>query len=161
MARFDTSGIDDIIKEMKKMGELVGEAADEMLMAGAEEVKESWREAAQAHKLHDTGDMIESIGYPKQPKTVAGIKEIDIYPQGKDRNGKRNVEKAFILHYGTSSGASIARGQKKAAKKKKKYKNPGIPATHWVDDADKIAGPRVQRVMEEKFDELLVKKGMK
>ncbi len=139
MARFSTSGIDNIIKDMKSIGELAGEAADEMLMAGAEEVKESWRFAAAAHGLKDTGDMIESIGFSHQPKTVAGIKQIDIYPQGKDRKGVRNAEKAFINNYGSAN----------------------IDATHFVDDADEMAGPRVQRVMEEKFDGILEKKGMK
>lgn len=139
MARFDTSGIDDIIKGMDSIGELMGEAADDMLIAGAEEVKAAWKQSAEMHGLRATGDMIDSIDYPKQPKQVSGVKEIDIYPQGKDRKRVRNAEKAFILHFGTSK----------------------ISATHWVDDADEIAAPRVQKAMEEKFDELLEKKGMK
>lgn len=137
MARFDTSGIDDIIEEMKRMGELVGETADRMLMAGAEEVKKAWKQSAEMHGLRDTGAMIDSIGYPRQPKTVAGIKEIDIYPQGKDRKGVRNAEKGFLLNYGTSR----------------------IPATHWVDDADEMSSEPVQKVMEQEFEKLLEGKG--
>ena len=121
MARFDTSGIDEIINEMKNLGELIGPTADRMLVAGAEEVKKAWKSAAEMHGLRDTGDMINSIGFAKTPKEVSGIKQIDIYPQGKDRKGVRNAEKAFILHYGTKH----------------------IKATHWVDDADNISANTV------------------
>ena len=85
MARFDTSGLDDVIREMEQLGELYGETADEMLMAGAEEVKKAWKESAERHKHRDTGDMIKSIGYSRQPKRVGDIRSIDIYPQGTDQ----------------------------------------------------------------------------
>lgn len=133
MARFDTSGIDEIIKEVVRLGEAGAEVGDKMLMAGAEEVKEAWRTSAEKHGHRDLGDMIEKIGYPRQPKDVGGIRTIDIYPQGKDRKGVRNAEKAFILHYGSSS----------------------IKGSHWVDDADAEAGPRVQQAMEDIFDDYL------
>lgn len=117
MARFDVSGLDETIRQMKRMGELTGSAADAMLMAGAEEVKKAWRESADLYGLRDTGDMIASIGYPRRPKTVKDVRVIDIYPQGKDRKGIRNAEKAFILHYGTNR----------------------IKARWWVDDADEVS----------------------
>jgi len=137
MARFDTSGIDDMINELGKIGELVGETADRMLLAGAEEVKKAWKKSAEMHGLRDTGDMIDSINYASTPKTAESIRQIDIYPQGKDRKGVRNAEKAFILHYGSSK----------------------IDATHWVDDADKLAAEPVQKAMETEFDKLLNGKG--
>lgn len=133
MARFDTSGIDDIIEEVTRLGEVGQAVGDEMLLAGAEEVKTAWKISAGMHGHKDTGDMIDSIGFPKKPKDVGGIRMIDIYPQGKDRKGVKNAEKAFILHYGTSN----------------------IPASHWVDDADEEAGPRVQEAFEEVFDKFL------
>ena len=137
MARFDTAGIDDIIQSLIQMGEGSGELADELLLAGAEEVKQAWKTAALQHGLKDTGDMINSIGYPREPKDINGIRSIDIYPQGKDRKGVRNAEKAFIWHYGTS-------------------KRPG---KHWIDDADKLSAPEVERVFTEKYDEFLQKEG--
>ncbi len=139
MARFNTSGIDDIINEMKRIGELVGDTADNMLMAAAEEDKKAWKQAAEMHGLIDTGDMVNSVGYPKKPSTVNGVRQIDIYPQGKDRKGVRNAEKAFINHYGSPG------------------KN--IEATHWVDDADKLAAEPVQKAMENEFDKLINRKG--
>lgn len=136
MARFDTSGIDDLIDEVIRLGDAGQEVGDKMLMAAAEELKDVWRHSAKKHDLEDTGDMINSIGYGKKPKNVKGVRSVDIFPQGKDRKGIRNAEKAFILHYGSSK----------------------IKATHWVDDADKASGPKVQEAMEKVFDEFLSRK---
>ena len=151
MARFRTDGIDDIIEQMKALGELSGEVADEMLLRAAEEVKKAWREAAKRHKLKLTGQLIDSIGYPRRPKTVGDVRTIDIYPQGKSTytigsDGKRvdrkkpvrNAEVAFVLHYGTSKK----------------------PATFWVDTADELAAVPVQEVMEEIWDRELRKRGL-
>lgn len=129
MARFNTSGLDGLIRQVAALGEAGEQVGEEMLMAAAEEVKQQWRISAGMHGLKWTGDMIESIGYPNKPKNVGGVKTIDIYPQGKDSRGTRNAEKAFILHYGSSS----------------------IRPTHWVDDADEAAGPAVQDIMEQIF----------
>lgn len=118
MARFDTSGLDEVLRQMERMNQQTGEAATAMLQAGAEQVKEAWRTAARMHKHRDTGDMIESIGFAREPKQAGGVKYIDIYPQGKDSHGERNAKVAFVLHYGTS-------------------KRPG---SRWIDDADRISG---------------------
>lgn len=133
MARFDTSGLDDVIREMEQLGELYGETADEMLMAGAEEVKKAWKESAERHKHRDTGDMIESIGYLRQPKRVGDIRAIDIYPQGTDQKGIRNAEKAFILNYGTRTRT----------------------ASNWVFYADAMCAEPVAKAMEAIWDKKL------
>lgn len=137
MARFDTSGIDDIIDDLIRMGEEGKEVGDEMLMAAAEEVKQAWEESAEKYDLRKTGDMINSINYSSKPKDVGGVRTIDIYPQGKDRKGVRNAEKAFVLNYGSSS----------------------IPATHWVDEADETSAPKVQKAMEDIWDKFINGKG--
>ena len=151
MARFRTDGIDGIIEQMKMLGELSGEVADQMLVAAAEEAKKSWKKAAEIHKLKLTGQLINSIGYPRKPKTVAGVRQIDIYPQGNstytiDKTGKRvnrkkpvrNAEIAFVKHYGTSK----------------------VPGTFWIDTADRLSEQPVQEVMEEIFDNELRKRGL-
>lgn len=74
--------------------------------------------------------MFDSIDYSKKSKHVGSIKWIDIYPQGKDRNGMRNAEKAFLIHYGTSQ----------------------IPASHWVDDADRLCDGTVVEAMQQVFN---------
>ena len=102
MARFEMSGLDDVINQMRGMGQESGAVAEEMLTVGAWEVVTGWERAAEEHGLRDTGAMIDSIGYASAPKTIGDAKTIDIFPQGVDGKGVRNVEKAFILHYGTS-----------------------------------------------------------
>ncbi len=131
MAQFSTDGIDSIAEEMAWMGEAAGEVADEMLLAGAEEVKRAWQETAERHGYRETGDMIESIRADKAPKSDANdVRRISVYPRGEDRKGVRNAEKAFLLHYGTSK----------------------IHGSHWVDEADQDADPMVQDVFEKIWD---------
>lgn len=131
LARFDMSGLNSVIDEMRRLEEDTGPTAERMIMAGAEEVKKAWRRSAEEHNHRDTGDMIESIGYPRKPENIGGALSIDIYPQGTDHKGVRNAEKAFILHYGTS-------------------KRPG---SRWVDDADRYsedtAVPEMKRIWDE------------
>lgn len=125
MARFDVSGLDETIEEMKRLGQMTGRTVDAMLMAGAEEVRKAWRQSAEEHRHRDTGDMIASIGFARKPKEIGSIRTIDIYPQGKDKRNIRNAEKAFILHYGTTK----------------------IRGSRWVDDADKISEQTVVPAM--------------
>lgn len=138
MARFDVSGLDEAIRWMEQMGEETGELADRMLLAGAEKVREAWREAVTLHKHKVTNEMFESIGYARKPKTIDGVKTIDIYPQGKDSKGVRNAEKAFILHYGARS-------------------NPG---SRWIDDADARSEETVVPEMLKIFDQQMRAWGM-
>lgn len=125
------SGLNAVIDEMRRLEEDTGPTAERMIMAGAEEVKKAWRRSAEEHNHRDTGDMIESIGYPRKPESIGGALSIDIYPQGTDHKGVRNAQKAFILHYGTS-------------------KRPG---SRWVDDADRYseetAVPEMKRIWDE------------
>lgn len=132
MARFDFEGLDEVLASMKRHGELTGPVADKMIAAGAEIVKESWQESARRHGHLDTHDMVNSIGY-KPTKRSGDVRSVDIFPQGKDRKGVRNAEKAFILHYGSSS----------------------IKGSHWVDEAEDIAEERVVQTFERIWDEHL------
>ena len=133
MARFDTEGLQQVIDDMRRMGEQSGEAAKALLMIGAEQVRIAWQQAAEKHGHKDTGALIRSIGYPRQPKQLGDILSIDIYPVGKDAKGVRNAEKAFILHYGTS-----------------KY-----PGSRWVDTADRISDALVTPAMTEAWERYL------
>ena len=133
MARFNVSGLDETIEEMKRIGQMTGRTADAMLMAGAEEVRKAWRQSAEEHRHRDTGDMIASIGFSRKPKEIGSIRSIDIYPQGKDKRNIRNAEKAFILHYGTTK----------------------IRGSRWVDDADKISEQTVVPAMIRAWEQFL------
>ena len=132
MALFNGEGFDELVADLKQHGDLISTAAPDMLQAGAEVVADSWRDAIRAHGLIDTGDMIDSVG-PANLVNTSSEKKITVYPQGRDRKGIRNAEKAFINHYG-------------ASRRK---------ATHFVDDAEtKAEGPAVDAMAAVWFDKL-------
>lgn len=132
MALFNGEGFDELLAVLKQHGDLVSTAAPDMLQAGAAVVADSWRDAIRAHDLIDTGDMIDSVG-PSDVVNTSSEKKIAVYPQGRDRKGIRNAEKAFINHYG-------------ASRRK---------ATHFVDDAEtKAEGPAVDAMAAVWFDKL-------
>ena len=122
MALFEAEGFDELVADLKKNADLLDSAAPEMLQAGADVVADAWRDAIQSHGLIDTGDMLDSVA-PSNLVNSSTEKKIAVYPQGRDRKGIRNAEKAFINHYG-------------ASRRK---------ATHFVDDAEtKAEGPAVE-----------------
>lgn len=133
MARMETNGLDAVIEEMTRLGEMTGKAADAMLMAGAAVYRQHWQRSAQMHGHVDTGDMVASVGYSGTPKTIEDARTLDVYPQGKDRKGVRNAEKAFILHYGSSS----------------------IKGSRWVEDAERDAERPAQEAMADVWDEFV------
>lgn len=104
MARFYIEGLDDVIEQMKEMHQLTGEVADAMLMTGAEKSRQMWVAVAEGYPLRDSGDMIKSIKYAKNPKTVGDLRVIEVYPRGKDRKGKSNATKAFMVNYTEGEG---------------------------------------------------------
>lgn len=131
MARFDMSGLDDIVRQMRALESGAEDVERAMIEAGAREVAQAWKRSAEEHGLKDTGEMIESIG-PGKIHT-GGLAYCDIYPQGTDHKGVRNAEKAFRLHYGWSS----------------------FKATRWVDDADKYSEATAVPAMAAVFEEFI------
>lgn len=101
MARFNVTGLEEVIKDMAQMGEKAGRVADDMLIAAAEVVKETWKSSIKSHGHYGkyTGDMYESVG-PTRPVNRGDTRTLYVYPQGSDRTGTRNVEKAFIANFG-------------------------------------------------------------
>ena len=132
MALFNGEGFDELVADLKQHGDLISTAAPDMLQAGAAVVADAWRDAIRAHGLIDTGDMIDSVA-PANLVNTSSEKKITVYPQGRDRKGSRNAEKAFINHYG-------------ASRRK---------ATHFVDDAEtKAEQPAVEAMAAVWFDKL-------
>ena len=75
MARFDTSGLDDLIRDMTRRGESSGPMAEAMVAAATVEIKAAWRESAEAHKLRKTGDMIDAIGTPGPVMKIGDVRQ--------------------------------------------------------------------------------------
>lgn len=133
MARFEAPGLDDLIRDMQRLGEDAGPCAEAMVDQAAIVIRDEWRKSAEEKGLRATGAMIESIGFPEQVRKIGGVLSQDIYPQGTDSKGTRNAEKAFILNYGSRR----------------------IAPTYWVDDADAASGPIIEAKLTEMWGEFL------
>ena len=141
MAKFAVNGIDELAAELMEMGQLDnGELVSDMLEAGAEVVADEWIHGileATKPNGRSTGDMASSVAPTKGIKKIGDVSAKEIYPQGKDRKGVRNAEKAFILHYGKS----------------------GQVATRFVDAVEDAAEDKAVEVMEDVFNNYLEKEG--
>ena len=129
-------GLDKLVAEMERDAAKTAQRMDRMLLAGAEAVKEGWKQSAREHDLIDTGEMLDSIDYNNKIKKSGDIKYVEIYPMGKRKGSKPNAEVAYVLHYGTR-GTSGWRARLRL--RHKKYPGqPGMPATLWVDRAEEL-----------------------
>ena len=131
MASLNYSGLDDVYREIAKMGDSAEAAITAMLKAGAREVAEAWRLAIDKFDLKDSGEMRKAVAPTRNIKGDVGSRFIEIFPQGRDSKGKRNVEKAFLNHYGVRDGS---------------------PATGFVDIAEEYAESMAVPVMREAWE---------
>lgn len=130
----DMSGLDELIRDMNRLGENTGAIAEAMVDAAVVEIRDAWKETAEDYGYHASGEMIESIGFPDATVKTASMLYRDVYPQGKDsETGVRNAEKAFLQHYG--------------------YKKKD--GSYWVDEAEARAAPRVAARLEKMWADFL------
>lgn len=139
MARIESFGIDAIAVELKQMSQQTGQLAQRMLAAGAGELKGLWQKEISAHGHVDTGDMRESVAATEPKKSADGLM-VEVYPQGKDRNGVSNAEKAYLLHYGWKGRRTKARKDGTRGKNAKK-------GDHFVDAIEAAAPELVEKAM--------------
>lgn len=143
MAKFSVNGIDELAADLRRLGQLDNdELVADMLDAGAEVVADEWIHGILEATKPDgrsTGDMARSVAPTKGIKKIGDVSAKEIYPQGKDRKGVRNAEKAFILHYGKS--------------------NANQPPTRFVDAVEESAEDKAVSTMENVFNNYLEKEG--
>ena len=103
MARIYTIGTEDIAKAILNESKRAANAIPKMLNAGADELIKEEKRAIKnmftSKSSRSTGDLEKSIGKGKIQERN-GKKEIDVYPQGKNRRGQRTAEYGSILQYG-------------------------------------------------------------
>ena len=101
MARFEVTGLDKVQASIEKRSEAATKAIPSMLKAGAEVLVKAQKEQAAIMFTGDrsTGDLEHSIAAGKI-KGNDVEKYVEVYPQGVDRHGVRNAEKAFVQEYG-------------------------------------------------------------
>ncbi|MBO5218411.1 MAG: HK97 gp10 family phage protein [Clostridia bacterium] len=110
MARVNTFGIKENVKDLDFQGKNMKKQTRKMLHAGAEIVVEKTKQAAVGFGLKRSGQLRDSIDYGRMRSTYDGA-EIDIYPQGtrevKSKKGagtERNAVVGFVQHYGRRYG---------------------------------------------------------
>ena len=134
MALIRASGLDALMGDLQSLAEDMDEVCTSMLSAGAEAAEECWREGIRQAGHIDTGAMLSSVG--SNTKVQKGVRMVEIYPQGEDSKGVRNVEKAYILHYGTSRR----------------------PGDRFVDKIDDRAEERAEIAMKNVYEDFLKSK---
>ena len=108
MAKFKVTGLEELQKQMMKLGANATKAVPLMLEAGAEVlIKAQQQEASQLNiSGRSKGALARSIKSTKT-KQSRGISYLEIYPQGVDKShtkkGVRNEEKGFRLEFGRSN----------------------------------------------------------
>lgn len=135
MPKFEFTGMDELVLELSKMAGNVENVAEQMLYAGAEELKKAWQRAIVNLDLVDTWAMHDSIGFKPKIESYGGAAAITVTPQGKDASGTSNAEKAWVLNYGVPSR--------------------NIKPHHHFDEAQAIADYTVVNAMEKVFDEFV------
>lgn len=103
MAEFTISlkELEDLSKQLVRMGESGRDIAERMLYAGGSVVKEQLRENSRVH--YDKGDMYRGIGYT-EPMGKISERYVNVYPRGIVKRGKKTVSnalKGFVLNYGS------------------------------------------------------------
>lgn len=99
MATFNCNGIDDLMLSMAEIAAVPEGIQDEMLNAQANIVERAQKSKGSAYGVHRTGVTLGSI---KRTKIKSGKdgRGLSVYPQGKNADGNRNAEVAFINEFG-------------------------------------------------------------
>ena len=149
MARFGSSGITETVESLKQMGANTEEMAGEMVGIGAAVTADAWQEVIEERRHIDNRDMLDSVKPTNVMRYGNGNPYADVYPQGVDRKGVRNAEKAYMLHYGWKAGKA-SRDHKNSKGAKGAYKGD-----HFVDEAERRADLMVADAMESVRDRYL------
>lgn len=111
MAKFTQSGLYELMVDIDRLRKQLDkpDLYDEVLEAGAEVIKEKWKDGikkAVKPNGRSTGELERSIRIKKSIKKFDDISTATIAPDGYDENTRvPNMVKAYMLHYGNSGQA--------------------------------------------------------
>lgn len=119
MAKFNVVGLDDVQEAMLRQDAIVEEAVPEMLKAGGAVMQKAQQEEIKTrfNSRRSTGALLASIKV-SAVKEIDGGKRVEIYPNGKDKHGVRNAEKASSLITGVQI-CPRARGSRRRMKRRR------------------------------------------
>ena len=131
-----TIGLEAVLYKMDKIGAVSQETAQEMVQAGAEAAVECWKASAQSHGHVRPGGILEGSIKPTAIKEKNGLPSCEVFPQGSDGRGVREMDKAAYLNYGTSR----------------------IHADHWADEAHGECKAKVPEAMKAVWEKAMSNK---
>lgn len=146
MARIKSDGLEEMARVLKGLSAAINNAQPQIMEAGAKVLVDEWKAVIQEKSHVDTGDMRDSVA-ATQPKEIAGGYAVEVYPQGTDRKGVRNAEKAFLLHYGWKANK----------KKKRKTSRQDSNGDHFVDEIESRGGARAVEAMQAELNQIVEK----
>lgn len=141
MARFQSVNVDDMARELQRLGQATRPMARDMVAEGAQVLVTTWKRVIRTLRHVDTGEMEASVR-ADEPTQSGGRTVSETYPRGVDKKGVRNAEKAFLLHYGWQAGKA-ARGKKKSKGRKTSHMGD-----HFVDTVEAECADAVDEAME-------------
>ena len=118
--RVEVDGLDQVIDQMARMGELTGKAARAMLKAGANETQREWIATIKRMGHVRTGDMWRAVAATRVRKK-GGLLETAVYPQGSSTKGVHkkqttaNALKAYVIHHSRPGDGMVDKITKNAA----------------------------------------------
>lgn len=137
MATFDCNGIDDLMLSMAEIAAVPEDIQDEMLNAQAAVVERAQKSKGEAYGVHRTGVTLGSI---KRTKIKSGKdgRGLYVYPQGKNADGNRNAEVAFLNEFGKK----------------------GQPARPFINDANETSEAETTKAAFDVYDKWLKSKNL-
>lgn len=96
MARFDIIGLEELEKSFAKLAELPEGIIQDMTLAGADILMNGQMCEGLAMGVIDTGETLRSLNVRKEKKGASLVEF-----KGKNSDGNRNAEVAFVNNYGT------------------------------------------------------------
>jgi HK97 gp10 family phage protein len=105
MAEFGVAGLDDLMLTMQQIAEIPAEVQDEILNAQADVIVEAQKSKGRSYGVERTGVTLNSIKKSK-PKSRKGSRVVYVTPTGKNKDGNRNAEVAFVNNYGKRTQAA-------------------------------------------------------
>ena len=146
MGKIDTSGIDELCRQLDALSGTGAEAIGEELLAEAGKIgEEKWKAAIQRAGHVQTGGMLRKVKATKPKRSKDGAAYVEVYPQGthptaKARGGKamNYAGVAFTLNYGSSK----------------------IPGSRFVQAAESAMEKPIEKACEEIMDKYLKKEGL-
>lgn len=156
MGAFTFNGIDALDLSLKQVAELSPEEKENIIMAGANLIKEKLRQFLNTHHRR-TGELADSIDAKYFSDGTA-----EVGPGGTRKKGKRRVARSHggsgaskrSKHHGSASGSSMAEIGYYL-----EYGTPRMKATHWMEASNEQSMAEFDAAMERAWDEHLKRAG--